>query len=96
MNIEGNFDYPFGTGGFYDQANTTPQPTNFWGMSNWYTVPTTWYIQGGNGSQWRVSPTWDFSNWVFDAKVNFDGTLVFQCQGFDLFGIQQLPVTTPS
>lgn len=76
MNIEGNINFPVGTGGFQDLTFGTPQPYSFWGQSGWWTVPTSWFIQNVDGVNY-VSPNADFSAPKYVAKTNVDGVMVF-------------------
>lgn len=76
MSVDGNTDFPVGTGGFEDMTNGVPQSSNFFGQSGWWTVPTSWYSKCVDGVIY-VSPNADFSNPCYVAKLNHDYTLVF-------------------
>jgi hypothetical protein len=80
MIIDGNPNFPAGTGAFQDLTGGVPQPYSFWGQSGFYSVPTSWYIKNVNGVNY-VSPNADFSVPKYVARTNVDGVMVFQ----DLF-----------
>lgn len=62
---------------FGQSDDVTPQPYSFFGQPGWWTVPCGWYSRvNANGTQ-STSPNQDFSNPVYDVKMNADGTLVF-------------------
>jgi hypothetical protein len=83
MNI--NLVNPFirGEGASYDYLGT-PQKTNFFGQSNWWTVPTSWCVWQV-GEQMFASPN---ANRVpqYALKLNLDGGLVFQSEAAEMFG----------
>lgn len=82
----------YGTGESQDWYNGVPQPSNFQGMASWWTVPTVWYCKWVNG-QIFVSPTWDFSAWVFAAKIDQDGFMKFQFPyGANRNGVPTIPM----
>lgn len=93
--IYGNNNFAFGTGAF-ESTSDLPQAANFYGMPDWWSVPFSWYSKVDKNYQIFVSPTWDFSKWVFAVKINNDGGWVFQSRGFTLFGVpSDLQVTFP-
>ena len=55
MNIDGNPDFPVGTGGF-SATFTEPTPANFQGSSGWWNVPQTWFTMVDRNGQIFASP----------------------------------------
>jgi|SRR3974390_48540 len=80
----------YGTGLSQDETNGVPGGANYLGMQQWLTVPTSWFSKWVDGQQF-VSPTSDFSQYVFAVKMNYDGALVFQCPAFLSLGLPPFP-----
>lgn len=57
-----------------------PQPSNYQGMQGWYQVPGGWFARRNEDGTISASPNSDFSNPVYDVKIDIDGFMKF----FDL------------
>jgi hypothetical protein len=76
----------YGTGEEQNVTNGVPVPANFLGQTGWWNPPTNWFVKWVDGQAF-VSPTSDFSKWIFACKINYDGAFVFQCHALNRFGL---------
>lgn len=77
INIPGNVNFPFGTGQFEDLTGGLSQPSNFFGMAGWWTVPQSWYSRTDANGQIFVSPNSNFTTPVYAVKINQNGEWVY-------------------
>jgi hypothetical protein len=68
---------------FGKSYDTTPTPTQYQGLTNWYVIPLGWVCRRNDDGTMTASPNKDFSNPTFDVKIDTDGFMKFQSMGYN-------------
>jgi len=63
---------------FGKSFNVTPTPSNYQGLQGWYQVPCGWFCRRNDDGTISASPNKDFSNPLYDVKVDTDGYMKIQ------------------